>query len=612
MSAVPRKIPRCVVCSHHRSLSSWLLSRSLSWALLCFSLLSLLPKNTFSQPVSETVTETLPDAVVIGINPAENAQTLQRSADALAQELSARIHLPVRASVTLDYTTLVEGLRSGHIHLAWLTPSPLVLAERLFPVRVVLTQVRRGVPSYYSAIVVRENSRFHTLSDLHGASVAWVDPSSTSGYVIPRYLVLRAGFDPSEFFSEQIFAGGHDAAVIAVQRGQVDAAAVWADPPNEHTGAWTRFLAHRPGPRLRPLLYSPAVPSDAVATTEAWARQHPRLLASITSALISLGQSPDGRALLRHMNGTDGFVPSNTSQYSLVRRAFAATRDDSTRSRSGRFDDPASIWLFALLCLCTALLSTGVFQRFRRAQTFAAWAVFALALVWATSATLISAGEFFRGLRGIADFLRGMLPPDTRVWAEVLEATVLTVRLALVGTVAGVPFALALGLLAAENVTPVSWLRRTARFACNLNRSVDLLIVGLVLVSAYGPGAFPGVGALALHTVGSLGKQFFEILETMDPGPVEAMRSVGCTRLQVIRWGLWPQFVPHFVSQTLFRFELNVRGAVVLGLVGAQGIGFLLQTYMRGAEYSKVTLVIVAIVTLVMALDAISARLRRN
>jgi phosphonate transport system permease protein len=175
-----------------------------------------------------------------------------------------------------------------------------------------------------------------------------------------------------------------------------------------------------------------------------------------------------------------------------------------------------------------------------------------------------------------------------------------------------VPFALALGLLAAENVNPVGWLRRAARFAANLNRSIDLLIVGLILVSAYGPGAFPGVGALAIHTVGSLGKQFYETLETMDPGPVEAMWSVGSTRTQAIRWGIWPQFTPHFVSLSLFRFELNVRGAVVLGLVGAQGIGFLLQTYMRGAEYGKVTVVIVAIVALVMVLDAVSSRLRRD
>jgi phosphonate transport system permease protein len=90
------------------------------------------------------------------------------------------------------------------------------------------------------------------------------------------------------------------------------------------------------------------------------------------------------------------------------------------------------------------------------------------------------------------------------------------------------------------------------------------------------------------------------------------MRAVGATPLQVLRWGVWPEFAPLFVSNVLFRFELNVRVSTVLGLVGAGGIGFLLITYMRGAEYAKVTAVIAAIVLLVMALDAVSTRLRRT
>ena len=563
-------------------------------------------------PRAASAQENIPQEIVLGFNPAENAQTLQRSADELARDLSQRIHLPVRATVTLDYTTLVESMRSGHVHFAWLTPSPLVLAERLFGVRVLLTQVRRGQPTYYSAVVVREDSRFHTINDLQGGSIAWIDPTSTSGYVIPRYLLLQRGFNPASFFARQVFAGQHDAAVIAVQRGQIDAAAVWADPPGEHTGAWTRYLANRPGPRLRPLLYSPPVPSDAIATTEVFAREHPLLVRSVSSSLMAIGQSEEGRAILRRLNSTDGFVPSDIAQYDLVRRAFRATRDEQAQRRSGRFDDPRSMQIFTALLLGAALLGAGVLSRRPRAQRWAAFGLFGVALVWAATAARIPMADFLKGWSDIGQFLRGMFPPDKRVVAEVAEATVLTIRLALVGTVTGIPLALLLGLLSAENVTPSGIVRRAARFACNLNRSIDLLIIGLILVSAYGPGAFPGVGALAIHTVGSLGKQFYETLETMDPGPVEAMRSVGATRLQVLRWGIWPQFTPHFVSQALFRFELNVRGAVVLGLVGAQGIGFLLQTYMRGAEYGKVTVVIVAVVTLVMCLDAVSSRLRRN
>lgn len=568
----------------------------------------LVPGGVGAQPTPEPV----PDEIVLGFNPAENAQTLQRSADALARALSERIHLPVRATVTLDYTTLVEAMRAGHVHFGWLTPSPLVLAERLFPVRVLLTQVRRGQATYYSALVVREDSRFRSIDDLRGASVAWVDPTSTSGYVIPRYLVLQRGHDPSTFFSRQVFAGQHDAAVFALQRGQVDVAAVWADPPDERTGAWTRYTANRPGPRLRPLVYSPPVPSDAIATPESFARAHPLLVRNVSSALVAIGQSEEGRDILRRLNHTDGFVAADPAAYEIVRRAFRATRDERSRVRAGRFDEPVHVAVFLALLVFTLVLSLGGLRRWPKAQTFTSWSVLTAALLWGAQAARLPAGDFAKGWGHIVDFVRGMFPPDRGVAAEVLEATILTIRLALVGTAAGVPFALVLGLLAADNVNPVGWLRRGARFLANLNRSVDLLIVGLILVSAYGPGAFPGVGALAIHTVGSLGKQFYETLETMDPGPVEAMWSVGATRLQAIRWGLWPQFTPHFVSLSLFRFELNVRGAVVLGLVGAQGIGFLLQTYMRGAEYGKVTVVIVAIVALVMGLDAVSSRLRRD
>lgn len=159
---------------------------------------------------------------------------------------------------------------------------------------------------------------------------------------------------------------------------------------------------------------------------------------------------------------------------------------------------------------------------------------------------------------------------------------------------------------------PSRAVRSAVRFLLNFNRSIDTLILALILVSAVGLGPLPGVIALAVHSIGALGKLFYEAIETLEPGPVEAMKSVGASPLQVVRWGIWPQFAPHFVSIVLFRFELNVRVSTVLGLVGAGGIGFLLITYMRGAEYAKVTAVIAAIVILVMALDAVSTRLRRD
>jgi phosphonate transport system permease protein len=550
--------------------------------------------------------EPVPDEIVLGFNPAENAQALQTSADALAHMLSDRIHLPVRAYVSLDYTALVEAMRSGQVHFGWLTPSPLVLAEQLFHAQIVLTQVRRGSPAYYAAVVVRDDSPVHSVDDLRGRTIAWVDPQSTSGYVIPRYLMMQRGIDPAHFFRQQVFAGGHDSAVFAVQGGQVDAAAVWADPPRDRTGAWTRFAR---GPHaLRPILYSPPVPSDAVAVTPVCARAHPRLLGQVRDTLIAIGESDEGRAVLGHLNSTDGFVPANPAQYQLVRNAFAATRAE----RAERFENPAGVAIFFALCALAALLALPLWRRAPRARRSVGWLLFVFAMAWSFEASHLALDRLWSGRAAMSAFVRGMFPPAGSVVPAVIESTIVTVQLALVGTVLGVPLALVAGFLAAENVMPRRAVRSAVRFALNLDRSVDSLIVALILVSAVGLGPLPGVVALALHSVGALGKLFYEAIETLDPGPTEAMRSVGATPLQVIRWGIWPQFAPHFVSIVLFRFELNVRVSTVLGLVGAGGIGFLLITYMRGAEYAKVTAVIAAIVVLVMALDAISTRLRRN
>jgi phosphonate transport system permease protein len=126
-----------------------------------------------------------------------------------------------------------------------------------------------------------------------------------------------------------------------------------------------------------------------------------------------------------------------------------------------------------------------------------------------------------------------------------------------------------------------------------------------------GLGPFPGTLALAIHSVGMLAKLFADSIEAIDPGPVEALRSAGAGKLSTIRWAVLPQVAPHFISYFLFRFELNVRVAVVLGLVGAGGIGFILTQYMRLFQYQKVCTIILVILVLVMSVDYLSSRLRK-
>lgn len=231
---------------------------------------------------------------------------------------------------------------------------------------------------------------------------------------------------------------------------------------------------------------------------------------------------------------------------------------------------------------------------------------------WCGMAVEFSWTKLHEGLPYMQDFLSRMFPPDVTILNRVFTDTLLTIQLAWVSTVIAAVFSVPVGFMAASNIFESAWLRRTTIFILNADRAIDSLILALFFVSAVGLGPFPGTLALAVHSVGMLGKLFADAIEAIDSGPVEALRSAGAGKLATIRWAVWPQVAPHFISFFLFRFELNVRVAVVLGLVGAGGIGFLLTQYMRLFQYQKVCTVILVILTLVMVVDFVSSKLRKS
>jgi len=143
----------------------------------------------------------------------------------------------------------------------------------------------------------------------------------------------------------------------------------------------------------------------------------------------------------------------------------------------------------------------------------------------------------------------------------------------------------------------------------NFFRSVDTLVYALVFVAAVGLGPFPGVLAVVAYTTTSLAKLYAEAIEGIEPGPVDAITATGATRLQILRFGVLPQVLPRFLSYVLYRLETNIR-ATVLGFVGAGGIGFYLQTYLRMIDYPAASTVLLVTVGMVMVVDGVSSRLR--
>ena len=232
-----------------------------------------------------------------------------------------------------------------------------------------------------------------------------------------------------------------------------------------------------------------------------------------------------------------------------------------------------------------------------------------LVLAWAAWDTGADPMRLVHGLPWIADFLRRMLPPDPAVLPAALKGAVVTVEIALLGTVAAAVLALPLGFLSARNVAtpPVFY---PARTVLNLFRSVDTLVYALIFVAAVGLGPFPGVLAVVAYTTTSLAKLYSEAIEGIEPGPVDAITATGATRLQVLRFGVLPQVLPLFLSYILYRLETNIRAATVLGFVGAGGIGFYLQTYLRMIDYRAASTTLLVTIVMVMVVDAVSSKVR--
>ena len=244
-----------------------------------------------------------------------------------------------------------------------------------------------------------------------------------------------------------------------------------------------------------------------------------------------------------------------------------------------------------------------------RRSRWAAWAVILGAIVWSAVETEVSLGRMIEGLPFMWDFLRRMIPPDLSVLGNALRGAIETIQIAVVGTAVAAVLALPMGFAAARNAAP-PWLFYWARSLLNAFRAVDTLVYALFFVAAVGLGPFPGVLAVMVYTATVLAKLYSEAIEAIEPGPVEAVRATGATTLQVLRWGVLPQLVPQFLSFTLYRFETNIRAAAVLGFVGAGGIGFYIQTYLRLLNYPAAATVLLVLIGLVMIVDFASSRLR--
>jgi phosphonate transport system permease protein len=284
-------------------------------------------------------------------------------------------------------------------------------------------------------------------------------------------------------------------------------------------------------------------------------------------------------------------------------------------------------------------------------QIFLLCALSLALLWWAFQGAKIRPTELIRGIPEISATIGRMLPPDfskvtdarsyffpegiplislllpvplseeqsrikQRWWDNtfpqtIVGATIETIQMALAGTFLAFLVAFPIGFFAARNTTPHPAVYHTTRLLLNFLRTIPDLALGLLFVAAVGLGAFAGTLALFIHTTTVLGKLLSESVENIDEGVVEAIRATGAGYAQTLTFAVLPQVLPDLISFTLYRLETNIRAASVLGLIGAGGIGYLMNTSFRTFQYQEASAIVLVLIVLVMLVDYSSSRLRK-
>ena len=238
---------------------------------------------------------------------------------------------------------------------------------------------------------------------------------------------------------------------------------------------------------------------------------------------------------------------------------------------------------------------------------------FVLGMTWWSAHSIgFSISELLCNLTSGNRLLQESWPPDFTFLPRLVDPFLETLYIAIIGTVFGGILAIPMAILAARNLSPGLLVWFADRNFMNILRTLPDLFWAMLFATAVGFGPVAGALALTVFTIAMVSKLWSESLESIDMGLPEAIRSVGGRWDQMVRFGVLPQAAAHYVSYVLYAFELNVRASMVLGLVGAGGIGMILETQRANFEYERVTLIVLAVLVAVLVIEQISEFLRKR
>jgi phosphonate transport system permease protein len=236
-------------------------------------------------------------------------------------------------------------------------------------------------------------------------------------------------------------------------------------------------------------------------------------------------------------------------------------------------------------------------------------AVTALLILGAAYESEVNLSDFVKGITKGLSMLSFFFPPDWTSFPTMIKPALVTILICVVATPIGAVVSVLFGLAGARNIAP-PWLRLLSRSLIAAERGLPELVILLLLVAAFGLGPFAGTMALAVGSIGMLGKLVADSIEELDPRIMDAVAVVGATRWQVIRHAVLPEVLPALVSNSIFRFEVNIRASILLGAIGAGGIGYELNSAINQLEYSRATVAATVSLFLVFLSERISDRIR--
>jgi phosphonate transport system permease protein len=481
--------------------------------------------------------------------------------------VSSKINIEIEIKQCKDYKEATNLLINGIAQIGWLggasSTQEIEIQNSLVEEFAVGVPKGKSVPFYRSQFIVKTSSDIQNLEDIRNKKIAIGDNFSTSGYVIPKRELSEVGIDleNENSFHSIKKVSNHDQAINAVINDEVDVAPVSSinldlmlenKKINERD---FRIIHQSPNIAGAPLVYL----SDLDITIKK------ELKRAVLDAHNHINVSGYGGLLDRYIDPIDShrdYIESHLRPQWGWRSIFG-------------------IIGFVLI-----------------------YTLIAIDLEIDLSQLLMDSYHYMK------DVLARMLPPDFSNFKKLMLSMLETVEIAMMGTLLAILLSIPVGLFSARNIAPNYAIYIIAKTITVFFRAIPEFIMAMILVIAIGFGAMPGIIALGLHTMGFLAKFYAEAIEHVSEDPIQALESMGASKWQVISFAVVPQIIPSFIGNNLYILDRNIRMATMLGIVGAGGIGYELQSAFRMFQYPRVSAIIIVIFITIFVIDMISSWIR--